>query len=49
VDSPIRPERRYALKSGRKCGVTASYRISEDDTVEIMAILGQQDLDDWIL
>jgi toxin ParE1/3/4 len=31
------------------CGVDSIYYRVEDDTVEIMAILGQQDLDDWIL
>ena len=31
------------------CGVDSIYYRIEDDTVEIMAILGQQDLDDWIL
>ena len=30
------------------CGVDSIYYHVEDDTVEIMAILGQQDLDDWI-
>ena len=31
------------------CGVDSIYYRVEDETVEIMAILGQQDLDDWIL
>jgi toxin ParE1/3/4 len=31
------------------CGVDSIYYRVEGDTVEIMAILGQQDLDDWIL
>jgi toxin ParE1/3/4 len=31
------------------CGVDSIYYRIEDETVEIMAILGQQDLDDWIL
>ena len=31
------------------CGVDSIYYRVEDDTVEIMAILGQQDLDEWIL
>ena len=29
------------------CGVDSIYYRVEGDTVEIMAILGQQDLDDW--
>ena len=31
------------------CGVDSIYYRVEGDTVEIMAILGQQDLDDWTL
>jgi hypothetical protein len=38
VDSPIRPERRYALKSGKKCGAMASYRISEDAKADLIRI-----------
>jgi toxin ParE1/3/4 len=30
------------------CGVDSIYYRVEDDTVEIMAILGQQDVDEWI-
>ena len=30
------------------CGVDSIYYRVEDDTVEIMANLGQQDIDDWI-
>jgi toxin ParE1/3/4 len=30
------------------CGVDSTYYRVKGDTVEIMAILGQQDLDDWI-
>jgi len=29
------------------CGVDSIYYRVEDDTVEIMAILGQQDVDEW--
>lgn len=30
------------------CGVDSIYYRIEDDTVEIMSILGQQDTDDWL-